>query len=137
MQRARHQFFSRAGFAENADARFAGGNAFHLRHHAAHGLAFPDDFVFAETVCQIAIFALEAAELQCVFHGEQQLVGGDWFFQEVERTEARCTHCHFDVRLAGHHDDRCEHALRFEFFEKRQAVFAGHHHVGEYQVEGL
>ncbi len=29
------------------------------------------------------------------------------------------------------------HALRLEFFEKRQAVFAGHHDVGEYQVEGL
>ena len=89
MQRARHQFFSRAGLAENADARFAGGHAVDLRHHAAHGFAFPDDFVFAETAFQIAVLALEAAELQRVFHGEQQFFGGDWFFQKVECAQAR------------------------------------------------
>ncbi len=27
--------------------------------------------------------------------------------------------------------------MRFEFFEKRQPIFAGHDHVGEDQVEGL
>src|SRR5208282_1159651 len=63
MQRARHQFFSRAGLAENADAGFAGSYAFYLRHHAAHGLAFPNDLVFAEAALQVAILALEAAEL--------------------------------------------------------------------------
>src|ERR1039458_10726172 len=66
MQRARHQFFSRAGLTENADARSAGGYAFPLRHHAAHGLAFPNDFMFAEAAFQVAILALEAAELQRV-----------------------------------------------------------------------
>ena len=137
MQRARHQFFSRAGLAENADASFAGGHALYLRHHAAHGLAFPDDLVSAEAARQVTILALQAAEFQCVLHGEQQFFGGDRFLQEVERTEARGTHGHLDVRLARHHDDRSRHALRFEFFEQRQAIFAGHDHVGEYQVEGL
>ena len=46
-------------------------------------------------------------------------------------------HGHLDVGLARHHDDWSRHTLRLEFFEKREAVFAGHDHVGEYQVERL
>ena len=137
MQRARDELFSRAGFTENADAGFARGYALHLRHHAAHGLAFPDDFVFAETVCEVAIFAFEPAEFQRILDGEQQFFSGDRFFQKIERAEPRGANRHLDVRLTRHHDDRSSHALRFELFEQREAVFAGHHHVGENQIEGL
>ena len=100
MQRARHQLLSRAGLSENADAGFACGHAFHLRHHAAHGLAFPDDLVFAEAALQVAILTLEAAELQRVLHREQQFFGRDRLFQEVERAQPGSTHGHLDVRLA-------------------------------------
>ncbi len=137
MQSARDQFLSGAGFTENADARFARRHALYLRHDAAHGLALPDDLMFAEAARQVAILTLEAAELECVFHGKQKFFGRDWLFQEVEGTEASRPHSHFNVCLARHHDDWSRHALRFEFFEKRQAVFAGHHNVGEYQVERL
>ncbi len=119
VQSARHQLFSRASFTENADADFAGGHAFHLRHHAAHGLALPDDLVFTEAVCQVAILTLEAAELERVLHGEQKFFGGDRFFQEVECAEARRFHGHLDVGLARHHENGSRHALRLEFFEKR------------------
>ena len=61
------------------------GHAFHLRHHAARRLAFPDDFVFAEAALQVAILTFEAAELQRVLHGEQQFLGGDRLFQSTRR----------------------------------------------------
>src|SRR5208282_178609 len=100
MQRPRHQFFSRAGLAENADASFAGGYTFHLCHHAAHGLAFPYNLVFAEAALEVAILALEAAELERVLHGEQQFLGGGRFIKKDERAEARGAHGHLDVLLA-------------------------------------
>jgi len=76
---ARDEFFAGARFAENANAGFARGYAFHLRYHATHGLALPHDFVFAEAAGQIAIFALEAAEFQGVLHGQEEFFGGDRF----------------------------------------------------------
>ena len=39
---------------QNADARFAGGYALHLRHHAAHRLAGPHDFVLAQPRAAVA-----------------------------------------------------------------------------------
>ncbi len=137
VQRARDEFFSGAGFAQDADSGFAGGDAFDLGHHAAHGLAFPDDFVFAEAALQIAVLAFEASELERVFDREKKLFGGDRLFEEIERAKARGAHSHLDVRLARHHDDGGLHALRFEFFEQSESVFAGHDDVGEDEVEGL
>ena len=58
-------------------------------------------------------------------------------FSRKSSAETRGAHGHFDVGLARHHDDGSEYTLGFEFFEKRQSVFAGHHDVGEDEVKGL
>jgi len=137
MQRAGYELFSGASLAENADARFTGGYALHLRHHAAHGFTLPDDLVFAEAALQVAILAFQASEPQRVLHGEKQFFGGDRLLQKIERPQARSSNRHLDVRLARHHDHRSRHSLRLEFFEKSESVFAGHYHVRKNQVEGL
>src|SRR6185437_12006623 len=62
MEGARDQFLSRSGFAEDADARFAGRDAVHLRHDAAHGLARVHDFMLADALPQVAVFLFEPLE---------------------------------------------------------------------------
>ena len=59
VQGARDQFLAGAGLAQDADARFAGGHAVHLRHHAAHGLAGADDLVLAHALPQLAVLLLQ------------------------------------------------------------------------------
>ena len=98
---AGHEFLAGAGFAEDADASFAGGNALDLREEFCHGGAGADKFVLAEAVAEFAIFVLEAREAQRVFDGDEQLIGGERLFQEIERAEAGGLHRHFDVGLAG------------------------------------
>ncbi len=137
MQGAGDEFLARPRFAQDADSGFAGGHAINLRHHAAHRLAFPHNFMFAETAFQIAVLALQAAELEGVFDRKEKLVGRNRFFQKIQSAEARGTHRHFDVGLPGHHDDGGNDALRFQFFQKREAVFAGHDDVREDDVERL
>ena len=105
MQGARDEFLAGAGFAEDTDSGFAGGNAFDLRHDATHGIACPYKFVLTETALEIKVLALEASELEGVFDGEQKLVGGDRFFEKIERAEAGGAYGHLDVGLARHHDD--------------------------------
>jgi hypothetical protein len=41
------------------------------------------------------------------------------------------------VGLSGHHHHRRAQAERTVIFEKRQAIFAGHHHVGKDQIKAL
>ena len=48
MQGAGDEFLAGAGFAIDADARLAGGDALDLRHDAAHGFAGPDQRVLAD-----------------------------------------------------------------------------------------
>ena len=63
MQGARHQFLAGAGFAIDADAGFAGGDALDLRHDAAHGFAGPHQGVLADARAQVAVLDFEAREL--------------------------------------------------------------------------
>jgi hypothetical protein len=137
VQRARHQFLAGAGLTQNADPRLACGYALRLRHHLAHGLAGPHDVLLADALAQLAILQLQALELERVFHGEQQLVGGERLLQEIDRPKPRGAHRHLDVRLAGHHHHRRAQAKRVVVLEEREPVFTGHHHVGEDEVEAL
>src|SRR5207245_8554040 len=50
---AGHEFFSCARLAQNADARFAGGDAIDLREQLLHGRTGADQFVFAEALAQL------------------------------------------------------------------------------------
>src|SRR5271166_4289681 len=56
MDGARDQFLSGSSLAQDAHARFAGRDTLQLRHHAAHGVAFPYDLVFTQPLAQLAIF---------------------------------------------------------------------------------
>src|ERR1700684_1915112 len=47
VQGARNEFFAGAGFAVDADARFAGGDTVNLGHHASHSFAFKNQRVLA------------------------------------------------------------------------------------------
>jgi len=93
--------------------------------------------VLAETVAEFAVFVLEAGELESVVDGEQQLIGGEGLFEEIESAEARGLHGHFDVGLARDQDDGSLQAGFFQFFKEFEAAFAWHDHVGEDEVEAL
>ena len=80
VQRARDQFLAGAGFAANANARFAGGDVLHLRHHFLHGRAGPHDVMAAEAALEVAILFFEMLQAQCVFKGEQQLFARNGLF---------------------------------------------------------
>ena len=137
VQGARDQLFAGAGLAEDADARFAGRHAVHLRHHAPHALAGVHDFVFADALAQVAILVFQALELEDVVHGEQQLVGGERLLQEIERAEAGGADRHFDIGLPADHHDGKRDAEGTQVFEQGEAVLARHDDVAEHHVEGL
>ncbi len=90
VQRARHQLLARAGFAVDADARFARGHALNLRHHAAHGFAGKDQRVLAHAGAQILILGFQAGELERVLDRDQQLLGGERLLEKVQRAQPRC-----------------------------------------------
>ena len=46
-------------------------------------------------------------------------------------------HGHLDVGLAGDHHHRQQDSQAANLFQKSEAIFAGHHHVREHEVEGL
>ena len=100
------QFFACAGFAEDAHACFAGGDALQLRHHAPHSFALPHNFVLAELLAELPVLAFQALQFERVLDGEHEFVAGDRLLQEVERSQTRRPHRHFNVRLSRHHDYR-------------------------------
>lgn len=134
---AGHEFLAGACFAKDADAGFAGGNALDLREEFFHGGAGADEFVLAEPVSEFAVFVFEAGEAQRVFDGDQQLIGGERLFEEIESAKARGLHGHFDIGLAGDQDDGGLQAGFFQFFEEFEAAFTGHDHVGKDEIEAL
>src|ERR1700731_71666 len=62
MNGARNQLFARARFSQNANSALAGRHPLQLHHHAAHDLALPDNFMLAQPVSQLSIFALESLQ---------------------------------------------------------------------------
>ena len=134
---ASDEFFAGAGFAEDADAGFAGRDAINLRQKFAHRSAGADKLVFAQTVAKFAILIFEAREFQSVIDGEEKLVGGKGLFEKIQSAEACRFDGHFDIGLTGDENDRSLQAGLLEFFEEFHAGFTGHDHVGKNQVEAL
>jgi hypothetical protein len=137
VQRARNQLFPRARLAHDADPRFAGRHAVHLRHHAPHGLARVDDGVLAHALPQLAVLVLQPLQLEDVVHGEEKFVRGKRFFEEIDGAQPRGAHRHLDAGLSGNHHHRQRDPQVAQVFEQRQAVLAGHHHVRQQHVERL
>ena len=96
-----------------------------------------DDLMLSEARTQIFVLALEALQAQRVFDRQQEFFGRDRLFEEIDGAEPGGTDRHLDVRLPGHHHYRRINAELLEVFEERQPVFAGHHHVGEYEIEAV
>src|SRR6266851_1908948 len=71
MNGARNQLFACARFSQNANSALAGRHPPQLHHHAAHGLAPPDNFMLAQPVSQLSIFALESLQLKHILNREQ------------------------------------------------------------------
>ena len=71
MNGPRNQLFARARFSQNANSALAGRHPLQLRHHAAHDLALPDNFMLAQPVSQLSIFALESLQLKHILNREQ------------------------------------------------------------------
>jgi hypothetical protein len=134
---ARDQFFSGAGFAEDADAGFAGGDAVNLREELLHGGAGADEFVFTETMAEFTIFVFEAGEAEGVFYGDEKFVGGERLFEKIESAEAGGFDGHFDIGLAGNENNGSLDTGFFQFFEEFEAGFAGHDDVGKNEIEML
>ena len=87
--------------------------------------------MFADALAQVAILVFQALELEDVVHGEQQLVGGERLFQEIERAEAGGADRHLDIGLPGDHHDGKRDAEGAQVFEQGQAVLARHDDVAE------
>ena len=136
VQRARRQLLAGPGFAVDADAGLAGGDALHLGHHAAHGVAGPDDLMLADALAQLAVLVLQPLQLKRVLHRQQKLVRRDRLLQKIDRTQARRPHRHLDVRLSGHHHHGSRDAVGTQVFQQRQTVAAGHHHVDRMRSKG-
>ena len=134
---ASDQFFSGAGFTEDADASFACGDAVDLREELLHGGAGADEFVLAEAMAEFAVFVLKARKAECVFDGDEKFVGGERLFEKIESAEPCGFDSHFDIGLTGDENDGSLHAGFFQFFEELQAGFAGHDHVGKDEIEML
>jgi len=64
MQGARDQLLAGAGFAQDADAGFAGRHTVHLRHDELHALARVHDLVLADALAQVAILVLQRFSLR-------------------------------------------------------------------------
>jgi hypothetical protein len=96
-----------------------------------------DEFVFAEAVAEFAVFVFEAGEAEGVFHGDQELVGGERLFEKIESAEFGGFDGHFDIGLAGDQNDGSFDTGVFQVFEEFDAAFAGHDDVGKNQVEGF
>jgi hypothetical protein len=129
VHRARDELLARTGVAEDADARFRPRHPIHLRHHALHHLALPDDLVTADTAPQRRVLGFEAHEAKRVFDGEQQLVGRDRLLEKIDRAEPRGANRHVHRRLTRNHDDRQVHAALAQLREHRQTVLPRHHDV--------
>ncbi len=100
MQGPRHQFFSGAGLAENANPSLTGGHPLDLRHHPAHRLALPHDFVLAEALTKLAVLGLQPLKLERIVNCEQQLLGRNRLLEKIKSAETGGAHCHLDMRLA-------------------------------------
>src|SRR5262249_16943222 len=137
VNRAGDQLFARAGFTQDADTGFAGGHAFHLGQQLAHLVAGKNHPRTAQLLPELPVFLLELLHLQSVLQGEQQLVSGERFFQEVERAQLRSLHRHLDMRLARHHDHRSSYTRGFDLLEQRKTVHREHNHVRKDQVKAL
>ena len=81
------------------------------------------------------VLCFQTLQLQSVINGQQQLLGGNRFFEEIKRAQLGRAYRHVNVRLPGHHYDRRGDGLRFQFFQQRKPVFAGHHHVRQDQIK--
>jgi hypothetical protein len=108
-----------------------------LREEFRHGRAGADEFVFAKAEAEFAVFVLEAGEFESIINGEEKLIGGKRFFEEIEGAEAGGFHGHFDVGLAGNQNDGSLYAGFFQFFEEFKAAFTGHDDIGEDEIEAL
>ena len=135
VQRARDQFLARAGLAQDAHAGFAGRHALHLRHHAPHRVAGPNDVVLAHALAQLPVLLFQARQLRDVRQRQQQLIGRERLLEKIRRAQPGGANGHRDVRLPGHHHHGRRDARRAQLFEQRQPVFHRHHHVGKDQVE--
>src|ERR1700761_7226936 len=114
MHGAGYELFAGAGFAIDADARFALRDALDQRHNAAHGFAGPDHVVLADATLQVLVFTLKPRELVGILDSDQQLFGGERLLEKIQSAETRGSYRHLDVRLTAHHHDGRSYAGALE-----------------------
>ena len=83
---------------------------------------------------QIAVFFLQAAEVECVVDGNDDLVDIQGFFDEIEGAQFGRFDGGFHVAMAGDDDHRQGGAVFFDFFQCFDAVDSGHPDVQQHQV---
>src|SRR5205807_1302962 len=95
-------------------------------HHAFHRAARPHDFVAPDAAPKLAVFFFEPNEPEGVLYREEQLVGRNRFFEEVDGAELRCADGHVDRGLARDHHDRRRDSHIAKVLEHRQTVLTWH-----------
>ena len=131
------EFLARAGLAQNAYAGFARRHPLDLRHKPLHHRAHPDHFVLAQPLAQFPVFFFQTRQAQGVLHSDKQLFGRERLLEKIDGPKPRCAYGHLHGGLSGDHHHRGCHPRHFEIFEQREAVLAGHDHVGKDDVEAL
>ena len=137
VDRARDQFLAGAGFAEDADAGFAGGDAIDLGEELGHGRAGADKFVLAETV-RSSRFSSSSRESLRAFSTVTSSLSVESGFSRKSSAPSRVALTAIsmlawpEIRTIG----VCMPAF-FQFFEEFDAGFSGHDDVGKDEVEML
>ena len=139
MQRARDQFLARAGFAENANPRFAGRDALHLApSRACMTVDFQTNLLPAGALLQVAGFPPPAAPASRVFSTVINSLSVESGFSRKSIAPSRVARTAISM-LAWPETITTGVGTpgRLQFLQQRESVLAGHHHVRKNQVEAL
>ena len=140
VDRVGDEFLARAARAFHEDRRLRRRNLadrveqrLHRRrgaHDALHAVAL------VEAAPEVPVFALEVPRLEGLREHHVELVEVDRLREEVLRAELHRLDRGFDRAVGGEHDAEDAGPLRADLLEEREAVAAGHPHVGEQDVRG-
>jgi hypothetical protein len=132
---ARHQLLARPVLARDEYPAVRRRSQLDLLLEIPDGLCVPEDLMGPEGVCsQASVLAFEPRLLECVLHGEEQLVDRERLLDEVEGAELRRPYGGLDGAVTRHHHDRQMRMRAAKDLQHLDAVASGHRDVEQHQI---
>lgn len=132
---AGHELLAGAALASDEHRRVGAGGFGDLIAEFRHRAAVADQIAdLARLRAQRVGLRLGADHAEGVLDDEQEAIGGEGFFKEVDGAEARGFDGRVDRRVAAHHDDGDVVVRGAEALEERDAVAVGERHIEERDV---